>query len=215
MTVAELVNYFDLLQDKYGSPYFTTSEKETFLTQAQLDLISKYLPQDGGPENAERNANNSMVLSPISFSVSTSMDTSGVITKASVESSLSTALGFTATIIRPSSITWSDSDGMRPVMGPTRQNNWAKYQDNAFKDPVVSEPRYYETAVSYIIDPVNVNATIVINGLRYPKAINVAGNQTSELASIYHTEVVARALEIAGVGSRDQMLSELKKLNGV
>lgn len=215
MTVTELVNYFDLLQDKYGSPYFTTSEKESFLIRAELDLIFEHLPKEGDELNIERNANTWMIFNPISFNLTTNMNSSGIVLKSSLESTLTTSLGFDVEIIRPLSIGWEDADGTRPIMGPTRHNNWNKYKNNVFKEPVTSEPRYYETSTGYIIEPIDTNANITISGVRYPQPISVSGDVTSELSPIYHNELVARALELAGVGSRDQMLSELKKLNTV
>lgn len=215
MTITEMVDYYDLLQDKYGSPYFTTSEKERFLNQAQLDIISDHLPKEGTEQNIERNANSWLAFNTLFFSTVAVMNSLGVITKTDLESTLTTALGFTVTIIRPLSFSWTDSNGTRPIIGPTRQNNWAKFIDNIFKIPVESEPRYYESNSSYVINPVNTGASITITGLRYPKAISVSGTQTSELSPLYHNEVVARALELAGVSSRDQALVELQKINQI
>jgi len=212
MTISEMVDYFDLIQDKYGSPYFTTAEKERFLNQAQLAILSDYLPKQGDKENIELNANVWMMVNPLFVSVTTAMNGSGAILKADIESSLTSSLGFSTTLIRPLSLSWTDSEGTRPIMGPTRQNNWAKYKNNVFKAPVESDPRYYETNDSYIIGPADTSAIIVVNALRYPRAISVSGAQTAELASIYHNEVVGRALEAAGVGSRDQMMIELNKI---
>lgn len=215
MTVTEMVSYFDLLQDKYGSPYFTTSEKETFLTQAQLGIIADYLPKEGDEQNVEKNANTWLEFSPLFFTMTTAMSGLGSIIKADINASITSSLGFSATILRPLSITWTDSEGTRPIMGPTRQNNWAKYQNNVFKVPIAKEPRYYETNTSYIINPVDVTAIITVNGLRYPRAISVSGAQDAELESIYHNEIVSRALEAAGVGSRDEMLAQLQKINKI
>lgn len=212
MTITELVTYFELLQDKYGSPYFTTAEKELFLNQAQLNIIATYFPKKGDSENIEKNANTWMAFNPLFFSNATSMNGSGVITKADVETAVSSAEGFTVTILRPLSIMWADADGVRPVSGPVRQNNWAKYQDNIFKIATEQDPKYYETNTSYVISPANTGVSITINGLRYPKSISVSGTQTAEIAPVYHSEIVARALEMAGVGSRDEMLVQLNKL---
>lgn len=214
MTVTELVDYFDILQDKYGSPYFTTTEKEKFLNQAQEGIIADYLPKEGDLSNIEQNANTWMMFSPLSTTITTSMDGSGVVLKSALETTLSTDLGFTARIIRPLAVTWSDANGSRPVKGPTRYNNWETYNNNVFKVPVESEPRYYENYNSYIINPVNTGAIIKVHVIRYPKAISVSGAQTAELEEIYHNEIIARALDAAGVGSRDSMLMELNKING-
>ncbi len=51
--------------------------------------------------------------------------------------------------------------------------------------------------------------------LREPVTMLSDGTINCELPDFVHNDVVARALEFAGVSSRDQMLSELKKLNNV
>jgi hypothetical protein len=215
MTVTELVDFFDRIQDKYGSPYFTTAEKEQFLNQAQLGLISDSLPKEGDEENIERNANVWTMFNPLFFSTTSTMNSSGLITKSSLETALTTLLGFTVSIIRPLSITWADTNGTRSVKGPTRQNNWGAYKNNVFKVPVESDPRYYETNTDYVIEPINTAITLTINGLRYPKPISVSGAQTAEISALHHKDVVARALEIAGIGSRDEIMAQLQKMNKI
>jgi hypothetical protein len=215
MTITEMAGYFDLLQDKYGSPYHTESEKERFLNQAELDLINDFLPKDGSEINIEANANTWMLFNPLFFTLTTNMSGAGAITKSTLEASLASSLGFLTKIIRPLSVTWTDADGTRPVKGPTRFNNWATYLTNIFKVPTTKYPRYYEEGTRYMVLPINVGATITINGLRYPRAMSISGVLSSELPAIYHNDIVARALEFAGVSSRDQLLAELQKLNKV
>ena len=212
MSVSELIDYYDVLQDKFGSPYFTTTEKEKFLTQAQEGIIADYLPKEGDSFNIEKNANTWTMFSPLAATVTTAMDSSGIVLKSTIESTLATNLGFTATIIRPLAVVWSDTNGTRPVKGPTRYNNWETYKNNSFKEPLESEPRYYENYNSYIIEPVSTSAIILVHVLRHPKPISLGGGVTAELAPIYHNEIIARALDAAGVGSRDQLLLELNQI---
>ncbi len=210
MTYSQLVDYMDIIQDKYGSPYFTTSEKERLLIQAELDVIKSYFPEDGEGVNVELNQNTIMALEPIIFTYSGNMNGSGQISKATVNSSLTSSFGFSTKILRLLAISYNDY----PVR-TTRLNNWFVYLKNTFKVPVSTAPRYYETASNYIFSPVSTSATIALYGIRYPRTISSSGSITSELPDILHNDIVSRALEIAGVGSRDQMLSELKQLNKV
>lgn len=216
MTVTQLVEYFDLLQDKYGSPYFTTAEKESFLNQAELDIVLDHLPKDGDEQNIERNANTWMIFNPLFYPITTTMDVNGAISRGSIETSILTpAIGFSTRIIRPLSITLGTGSNIIPVKGPIRYNNWATYMRNSFKAPSTDNPKYYESSTHYYIYPVDTSATVTLNVLRYPRGISVSGGFTSELPAIFHGEIIARALEFAGVGSRDQMLAELQKINNV
>jgi hypothetical protein len=214
MTIAAMTDFFDLLQDKYGSPYFTTAEKERLLIQAEWSIISSYLPQDGGEVNLERNANTWMVLNPLLFSYSHAMSGGNTIVKATVESSITTSLGFATKIIRPAALSWTIGSVTVPVKA-VRYNSLAVYLLNVFKTPTTAYPRYHETATNYTVLPNSTSGTVLLYGLRSPRPMSVSGGFTSELSEVYHNEIVARALEYAGVGTRDQMLAELQKVNNV
>ena len=43
MNIAEMHSWFDILQDKGNSPYFTTDEKTQFLNRAQTKFVNETL----------------------------------------------------------------------------------------------------------------------------------------------------------------------------
>ena len=43
MNIAEMHSWFDILQDKGDSPYFTTDEKTQFLNRAQTKFVNETL----------------------------------------------------------------------------------------------------------------------------------------------------------------------------
>lgn len=200
MTYNQLVDFFNILQDKFGSPYHTADEIELYLNRAQLDLVVALLPVDEGKLNIELGADTINRIAPLIVEYSVNPLT-GPIFKEDINDGLSTPYlrllaasynGFPAKYVK--------------------YNNLFVYLNNIFKVPSATAPRIYEDGDVFIFLP-ETSAVVKLILLRYPRTISSVGPVTSELPDFIHNEIVARALEFAGVGSRDQMLSELKKLN--
>ena len=72
----------------------------------------------------------------------------------------------------------------------------------------------YETATGYQFGPINTGARLYFNVLKYPKVVILddvtpANNVDSDLPDFTHDQIVALALELAGVSSRDENLEQL------
>ena len=205
MTYQEMVDYFLILQDKYGSLYYTDAEIATFLNRAQMDEVTAFLPISGDQLNIELNANTIARIAPLLFRVETlAMDVDGIVLKADLDAEL------TQPVMRVLAVSYNNL----PVKY-RRYNNWYTYLNNTFKAPSASAPKMYEKADSYVFAPASIAADLVFLGVRYPITMLDNGTVDCELPDLFHNDIVSRALSFAGVGSRDQMLSELKKLNTV
>ena len=82
MTAAEMLTWFDILQDKFNTPYFTDAEKYNFLNDAQSNFVNDYLNlnDDSEPPVFEANALKNTVIAPLLFEdVSVASDTFGVV----------------------------------------------------------------------------------------------------------------------------------------
>lgn len=207
MVYSQMKDYFLILKDKYGSPYFTDDEIALFLNRAQIDDIVSLFPIDGNKINVELNHNTMARIEPLLFTVPQTMTSGGLVSKATVASSLSPATG----IIRLLAVAYTNG---KPAKA-TRYNNWFTYLHNIFKSPTVNNPRYIETATTWGFLPIDETSQVIFYGVRYPITLLADGSVNCELPEFTHNDIVSRALELAGVGSRDQMLSELKKLNQV
>lgn len=205
MTYENMKDYFLILQDKFGSPYYTEDEIALFLNRAQLDEVVALLPIDDGKLNIELNDNTISRVAPLLFHESpANMDFNGEIHKGTFE----LLLGHR--VIRLLAVSYND----KPVKS-TRYNNWYTYIQNTFKAPTATHPRMYVADDSWFIKPIDNTAAIKFMGIRYPTNMLTDGSVTCELPDFTHNDIVSRALELAGVGSRDQLLSELKQLNRV
>ncbi len=205
MTYTEMRNWFLILQDKYGSPYYTDSEITQFLNRAQIDEVLGLLPIDGGDPSIELNQNVVSRIYPLLFIFSPiNMSISGYIRRQDIETVIDRK------IMRILSMSYNGF----PVKW-TRHNNWFVYLNNIFKVPIATEPRFLEDHDNLLVRPIDITATISVSGVCYPLTLLSDGSINSNLPEIMHNEVVARALSYAGVGSRDQLLSELKQQNAV
>jgi hypothetical protein len=90
MTAAEMKEYFQILQDKYGSSYHTDEEIEVFLNRGQLDEVIALLPPDGSILNVELNQNTINIIEPLLFMVGATMSSSGVVLTTALQSAINT-----------------------------------------------------------------------------------------------------------------------------
>jgi len=93
MTAAEMLTWFDILQDKFNTPYFTDLEKYDFLNDAQLNFVNDYLNlnDDDVAPVFEANALKDTIISPLLFSdVTTTASVGGVVLTSAVETAIDT-----------------------------------------------------------------------------------------------------------------------------
>lgn len=213
MTIAEMALYFDILQDKFGSPYFTNPEKSLLLNRAQIIFVKEMLPTDKDVDlNIETNADTVAVVAPLIISLTPiSNPLNGSVTKISVQANL-TALVSDALYWRVLNVGYSiDGTNFVPVTY-VRHNDWYKLLDNYFKYPDDSNPKYKETYIDFQFLPNNTAADLYFTVLKYPVVVDIDTNVSSDLPDSVHDKIVSIACELAGIGTRDQMLFEMSKI---
>lgn len=212
MTIATMAQLFDLLQDKYGSPYYTNPEKSLFLNRAQVEFVKSYLPdgeKDGN--NIELSEDALSDLEPLIYALpAMRMSTLGIISKSTVQTALTAAIAG-GIMWRRLNTGWTLGGDTRPVKW-TRHNDYYEFKANAFKNPSIKNPRFYVTASNYTFDPISTSANIYFTVLKYPVTVDIDGVISSDLPDHTHNKIVALALEFAGIGSRDENLAQLLQL---
>lgn len=214
MLLSEWHIYFDILQDKYGSQYFTVSEKETLFNRAILDFVnSHFTPNKKGVTEAERNQRISENLQPLTYRVpAINMDPTGLITNSQIETSLQTIVA-SGQFMRLLALGWEQSDSYSPPIKFTRHNDWYQFKRNYFKDPKrAGVPKYYTDGLNYFIQPINTIVSIRPTVIKYPAIVSSVGPVECDLPDFTHNIVLASALSLAGVSSRDEALSQLLAL---
>lgn len=213
MTIAQMATYFGILQDKYASPYFTNPEISLLLNRAQVGFVKELLPVNLGKVNAELSKDTISEVAPLIYNLpAISMPSTGLVTKASIQSAL-TALISTGILWRPLSFGWL-YNGRVSALHYVRPNDWNEFQDNYFKLGNAGQPKMVESALDYKILPINTGAKINITVLKYPLTVDIDGGISSDLPDHTHDRIVSMALELAGIGTRDEMLAQLLALRG-
>lgn len=211
MTIAGMGELFDILQDKYGSPYYTNAEKSLFLNRAQIEFVNAFLPPSGEGLNIELSEDAAQQIDTLIYDLPyLNMNSSGIITKAAVAAALSTASGG-GLLWRRLNIGWVLGNKTVPVKY-VRHNDWYEFKSNYFKNPSTDNPKFYETATNYQFAPIYPNAKLYLTVLKYPKVVDIDTAVDSDLPDFTHNKIVALALEFAGIGSRDQNLAQLLSL---
>jgi len=210
MTTQEMLDWFDILQDKYASPYFTEDEKLTFLNRAIYTFIEQYFPDGGLGLNFELDSNTEQKLWSLIFECSsTSMDSNGTLDKADLVSDLQTISGdATAGIYKIISVEFAKS-GRRYPCKYMRHNDKTAFENNYFKKPSYKEPKYLFQNGLLQFRPLDTSADIYITVIKTPLTLGLSPTVNSDLPEDTHNDIVAIALEFAGVASREEILGEL------
>jgi hypothetical protein len=214
MTTQEMLDWFDLLQDKYGSPYYTDDQKLQFLSRAQYEYLKPILKDnEGGQLTFENDQNIASNVWPLIFELGPyTMDTNGRVLRSAVVSSLVSASGHaTADILRVASVEFLKG-GKRYPCKFMRHNDKAAFEENYFKKPSESNPKYMIESAIFKFRPVDSYPAIYITVLKTPRDLSLSPVVNSELPIDTHNEIVAYALQFAGVGSRDEMLLQMNAL---
>lgn len=212
MTTAEAIAKFSYLQDERGSPNFEDDEVLILLNMASLERLKRLVPDDqGGAVNLEMDANTLMNVRPLIYNVSTSMNSSGVITFAAINAALQTASGDAAcTAHRLLGVTFTASSVDYPAKY-TAHNRWATYKRNVFKTSDTNV-RYKVDATNLTFYPISTTATIGITCLKTPKVM--AADNSPDWDDSNMNTVIEIALQLAGQASRDhELLATIQQSN--
>jgi len=210
MTSTEMRDLFDLIQDKQQSPYFTDDEKNLFLQRAVIEYVNSLLPDNqGGEVNLERDSIVFENIRPLVFHITTSMNSDGFVSIGDITSELISVSHPDADMMYLMSVGYKIGSEKYPVLF-TRHNDFLRLNRNLFSKPTPTRPRYTIANDGLLIRPINTDAEVLLTLLKYPKKIEI-GVSDCDLPEKTHTEIVAIALQMAGVATRDEVLTLIKQ----
>lgn len=213
MVVQKLHLYFNLLLDKFGSPYFTDEEVDVFLNAGQNELYQQYFPDNEDYlYNIELNQHTLNVFNKL-------IDTKSIEPEVQVDPETSEE-----SVIPIKQILYVDIDSIREVsrilnviteddevVSFMRYNDLAKASQNDFLKP--DGNIYYFKFIKEGIEIIpSSDKNILITYIKEPLEINKGTNQTSELASFLHYDLVVEAINKAGVATRDEAMAQLNQI---
>ena len=214
MNVVEMHQWFDLIQDKVDSVYYTEVEKDQFINRSiQLfinDVIHKFTEVDGGPlvisSNLEESLNASEVLRPLMLlDLPVTTDADGIITVAEIDAAIEAESLETETFLHILSV--ADSDGI--PLQYVRENDFYKFKQNEFKKADEDYPQYRIGAKGVYVSPEAVG-NYSLSVIKAPKAVNYDTLDSTDLPETVHDYIMAKALELAGLASRDEALVQMR-----
>lgn len=218
-----MIKWFDLIQDKSESVYFTDENKLDFLNRAQDLFVNRVLfsflqgqkriqesPMIGsGIESTSSSLEKIWPL--ILEDLTLSSDASGFISFDSIEGAINSVTGGNYTVLHTLNIS-KDGNYIRFV----RHNDFYRHNKNSFKAPVSSYPTFRISRNGLTVNPTGVNS-YKVSVVKSPKLMefNFFGdplNVSSELPESTHNEIMSIALEFAGLSSRDEALIQTPTL---
>jgi hypothetical protein len=215
MNVVEMHQWFDLIQDKVDSVYYTENEKDQFLNRSiQIfinDIIHKFNEDQLGQlvisSSLEQSLNVSEVLRPLMLlDLPVVTDVNGILTDAVINQAIEDESGEEETYAHILSIT---NDLGKPVIFMTENDN-SKFQENDFKEATVDYPYYRIGSRGVYISPVSEADTYAISVIKAPKQVNYDTLSSTDLPETTHDYITAKALELAGLASKDEALLHMR-----
>lgn len=213
MTVAEQLQWFDILQDQFGSPYFTDTEKLFFLNRGQYEYVKNLFPDnEGGLVNVELDWNILQNIAPLVWETSEMvMSTSGVVTRTALLANLQAISGdATADIFRLLGVEVRKGNDKQPAK-IIRHNDRSAFETNYFKKPSFTNFRYLLQNNGYKFKPIDTTSRIAFTVVKTPISMALSPLVQCELPTSTHNEIVAYGLQFAGIASRDEILQALNR----
>jgi len=209
MTTTKVFEIFDILQDKYGAPYFAPLWKVDLFNQAQYEYLHDLLPEEGGDlVNFEFDQNITTNIQPLIWSVSLNMDTSGLVSNASLDAAIQTASNdSTATLFKILTIGIS-SNAKNYAAQYIKYNNLKTFQNNTFKSPKFpSNVRYSYTGNGIQFYPTFSSPAVSITVIKTPRSIAITpANVDPEWSDYVCYIIIAKMLKLAGVATNAEEL---------
>jgi hypothetical protein len=194
MTVDEMRDWFDILQDKNNAPYFTDPEKDEFIMDANWDYINEYIgdyenPSVMGRDKAAVNALRTLIMDV------TETPTAGLIAEADLNGTLS------ETVVVPLAIVPPDSKAAKFL----NHSDIHKAENNIYKKGQEFQPNYTIASEGYQLYPTDVLYTdTVITVLVEPTTIDALP------ASIHH-KIIAKAMTKTGLVTENQAITMMEQ----
>jgi len=222
MTIAKVLEVFDILQDKYGAPYFPSEWKVDMFNMSQYEYLHDLLPEEGGEGvNFDYDSNVTATIQPLLWIVNVTMNSQGLLPTATIDTAIQTASGdATASWFRIASIGFNSGTNVYPAQY-IKENNLRSFQANVFKAPSAPKNvRYNFVGNGIQFYPTAVSNTLSIKVIKNPRNVFVDENDSSnnvdpEWSDYVCYNIIAKMLKLAGVATDGQDLIQDVRLSSI
>lgn len=217
MTTQQLVDIYNVLLDKFGSPSQLDDEIVGNLNMGINEYLNRVVPDNqGGVVNFEFDSNVVRNIKPLIWTITENMDANGLLAESAIETALQTeSSDASAKVFVIMSVGITDSDDVtRPVKYEFQNSLWM-HTRNVFKRPSATNPKYTMIANGLKFYPVNQTDGITITVIKTPKELSLVGPVNPELSDHVMYNVIAIALKLGGVAVRDEELLQDVRLSAL
>jgi hypothetical protein len=212
MLLSKVIEIFLILQDKTGSPNVIEDEVIDLVNMAIEEYLDRVFPDnEGGTVNWEYDTNVTANIQPLIWTLTSLSTTSGgILTTTTVNTALQTATSdVNAAYFRVGSIGYTASGETIPVKYIKQNNRWS-FEQNYFKKPSVTKPRWTYIADGFQFYPATTLTPLTLNVVKEPKVLTSANlADEMEFSDYACYNILSIALKLAGVATRDTDMLEV------
>jgi len=233
MTTAELSSRFDLICDKVGSPYFSSTEKADFFNTAQLSIIDEIIfPTkkqdrkdvdifDFSREDAFQQGIGTLVRTATVTGIAsgTTNITFNQINTALVSGTVYKVIDFLVQATTGSTTTYNSAKRVRTINAASRVygnlRTFNSFTNNTGRSAIYTISSFASGTTGttsqgriefFPAAPVS-GSSYLVEVVVFPRTISITGSVVNpEIDAMFHNELLFRSLQLAGISIREKEL---------
>jgi hypothetical protein len=233
MTTAELSSRFDLICDKVGSPYFSSTEKADFFNTAQLSIIDEIIfPTkkqdrkdvdifDFSREDAFQQGIGTLVRTATvtGIAAATTNITFNQINTALVSGTVYKVIDFLVQASTGSTTTYNSAKRVRTINAASRVygnlRTFNSFTNNTGRSAIYTISSFASGTTGttsqgriefFPAAPVS-GSSYLVEVVVFPRTISITGSVVNpEIDAMFHNELLFRSLQLAGISIREKEL---------
>lgn len=225
MDIVKLHSWFNILLDHYNEAYFIDTEIDEFINAGAVEFVNdiifkEYFPTMGENEKGMQVLNSiesviqgSEILQPLIIPDLSVPVLSGRVSNEEINQAISNeTFDINDKVMHVLSVT-SDLEGEERIVRFVRHNDRARFRQNFFKKPTERNPIFSIARGGLVIEPSDLSS-VTVSVLKEPRKVSRENNIDLDLPSFTHQRIVAYAIALSGVATRDDALIQLQQISG-
>lgn len=225
MQIDEMHSWFNILLDHYNEPYFIDTEIDEFINSGTMEFVNdiifkEYFPTLGENEKGIQALNSmesviqgSEILQPLIIEDIVVPVTSGYALKSSIDSAIQTETGDSNDKLMHVVATVYNNGTEDRLVRYVRHNDKARFNQNVFKKATERNPIFSVSRRGLKISPSTLDE-LIMSVLKTPRKVSKEDSIDSDMPEFTHQRIIAYAIAMSGVASRDEVLLQLQKISG-